>query len=311
MLERAQFGQQFTDEVRPQLLEEWGVEPVKSMELMDIRDSHDSHVIANIMAKKISHIEMESRQEVAVNKRIAETAEIEYHQAVAVRQQESDQAVGQRTAERNREVGIAEQQARQEILTQEAETRERAMVVQRVSEVKQAEITRDREIVAAEQDQRTRVIVAEGQLEAKRREAAGIQVEGEARAEAAKLMQLAPVQAQITLAKEIGQNPGYQQYLAIIEAVKAYLVVGGKQAEALQAADIKVIANTGKPTEGVASVMDLFSTKGGTDLAGMVEAFAQTPMGKMVLGSIGISNASAEHPHDHESQRHEDDNTAS
>jgi hypothetical protein len=56
-------------------------------------------------------------------------------------------------------------------------------------------------------------------------------------------------------------------------------------------ADIKVIANTGKPTEGVGSVMDLFSTKGGTDLAGMVEAFAQTPLGTAVLARAGVTKS--------------------
>ncbi|MDP3729763.1 MAG: SPFH domain-containing protein [bacterium] len=296
MLERAQFGHQFTDEVRAQL-EEWGVEPVKSMELMDIRDGqHGSKVISNIMAKKTSHIEMESRTEVAGNMKVAETAEIEAKQAVDIRRQEADQAVGQRTAEKEREVGIAQENARQEVLTQEKETRERNMAVKRVAEVRQAEITRDQQLVAAEQDQKTRVIIAEGLLEAKRREANGILVEGEARAEAEKLMQLAPVRAQIELAKEIGQNPGYQYYLTIIESVKAHIVVGSKQADALKAAEIKIIANTGgKPTEGVNNVMDMFSTKGGTDLAGMVEAFAQTPMGKMVLTKIGIGDAFPTH----------------
>jgi len=289
MLERAQFGHQFTEEVRTQL-EEWGVEPVKSMELMDIRDGHGSKVISNIMAKKTSHIEMESRTEVAGNMKSAETAEIEAKQAVDIRRQEAEQAVGQRTAEKDKQVGIAQQTARQEVATQEKETRERDMAVTRVAEVRQAEITRDQQLVVAEQDQKTRVIIADGMLEAKRKESAGIEVEGAARAAAEKLMQLAPVMAQIELAKEIGQNPGYQQYLAIIESVKAHIVVGSKQADALKAAEIKVIANTGgRPTEGVSSVMDMFSTDGGTKLAGMVEAFAQTPMGKMMLAKAGIA----------------------
>jgi hypothetical protein len=36
-------------------------------------------------------------------------------------------------------------------------------------------------------------------------------------------------------------------------------------------------------------VMDLFSTEGGTNLSGMVEAFAQTPLGKAVLGKMGVA----------------------
>lgn len=285
MLERAQFGAQFTSEVT-HVLEEWGVEPVKSMELMDIRDHQGAKVIANIMAKKMSHIEMESRTEVAANMRSAETAEIEARQIVEVRRQTAEQAVGERTAGKEMAVGVAKQQASQTILAESAVTAERDMDVQRVSQVRQAEITRDQQVVAADQDQQTRILIAQGVLEAKRREAAGIQVEGEARAVAERLMQLAPVQAQIELAKEIGTNPGYQQYLAIIESVRAHIVVGGKQADALKAAEIKVIANTGKPSDGVANVMDLFSSKGGTDLASMVEGFAQTPLGAMVLQKI-------------------------
>jgi flotillin len=292
MLERAQFGQQFTSEVQ-HVLEEWGVEPVKSMELMDIRDHAGGQVIHNIMAKKISHIEMESRVEVAGNHRAAEIAEIAARQLVEIQRQQAEQVVGERTAAKEQAVGVAQQLASQEVLTAQAETQERDMAVRRVQLVRQAEITRDQQIVAAEQDQRARVIVAEGLLEAKRREATGIQVEGEARANAEQLMQIAPVVAQIQLAKEIGQNPGYQHYLAIIESVKAHIVVGGKQAEALKAAEIKVIANTGKPTDGVASVMDLFSSKGGTELAAMIEAFAQTPIGENLVKKFVVNGSVA------------------
>ncbi len=288
MVERAKFGDQFTSEVTAQL-EEWGVESVKSMELMDLRDGHNSSVISNIMAKKTSHIEMESRREVAQNKQAAETAEITADQAVQVRKQEAEQAVGERTAEKEKMVGIAQQKAQQEVLDQERETRERDMAVKRVEQVRQAEITKDEQVVAADQDKQTRIIIADGQLEAKRKEAAGIEVEGLAKASAEKALQLAPVQAMIELAKEIGNNPGYQQYLAMIEAIKAYTQVGGKQAEALAGADVKIIANAGKPVEGASNVMSLIGASGGTEIAAMVEAFAQTPLGKAVLARAGVS----------------------
>ncbi|MES2433691.1 MAG: SPFH domain-containing protein [Pseudomonadota bacterium] len=282
MLERSKFGAAFTSEVIEQL-KQWGVEPVKSMELMDIRDASGSKVISNIMAKKISHIEMESRREVAENKRAAETAEIEAQREIDMRKQEAERAVGEKTAEKQRLVGIAQEQARQEILTQEKETRERHMAVTRVDEVRRAEIERDKQVVAAEQDKQTTVIIAEGNLAAQMREAEGIQALGEARAAAEKAMQLAPVEAQIVLAKEIGENASYQQYLMTIEGIKGYIVVGGEQARALQAADVKVIANTGGAVEGMSSVMDLFTSKGGTHLAASVEAFAQSPLGKAFL----------------------------
>lgn len=292
MVERAKFGDQFTNEVSTQLAE-WGIESVKSMELMDLRDGHNSQVISNIMAKKTSHIEMESRTEVANNNQAAETAEINARQAVDIRRQEAEQAVGQRTAEKTKQIGVAEQQARQEILTQEQETAERDMAVKRVEQVRQAEITKDQEVVAADQDKQTRVIIADGMLEAKRKEAAGIEVEGLAKAAAEKAMQLAPVEAMIVLAKEIGTNPGYQQYLAMIEAIKAHIIVGGKQAEALQGADVKIIANAADPVSGAGDVMGLLGSAGGTKIAAMVEAFAQTPLGKATLARMGIEEGAS------------------
>jgi flotillin len=288
MVERAKFGKQFTDEVLEQL-KQWGVEPVKTMELMDIRDQKESKVIHNIMAKKMSHIEMESRTEVAKNMQVAKTAEITATQAVDIRAQEAAQAVGERTAEKEKAVGIATQQSRQEVLTQEKETKTRDMAVHQVAQVREAEIEKEKQIVAAEQDKQTNIIKAEGHLEAERRRAQGIEAVGtaEGAAETAKLM--APVTAQIKLAETIAEKPAYQNYLVTIEAVKAHIAVGTAQAEALKHADVKVIANTGTPVDGVRSAMDLFSTKGGTALGGMVEAMAQTPTGKAILAQIGVN----------------------
>jgi len=258
------------------------------MELMDIRDGHGGKVISNIMAKKTSHIEMESRKEVAANTQAAETAEIEARQIVEIRRQESEEAIGQRTADKEKTIGIAKELSQQEVLSQAKETKTRDMEVRRVETVKLAEITKDEQIVFAEQTKQTTVITAEGELEAKKKEAEGITVEGAARAEAEKLMQLAPVEAMIALAHEIGTNANYQQYLATIEGIKAYLTVGSQQAEALQHADVKIIANAGDAVSGMNNVMDMFTSKGGTNLSSMVEAFAQTPMGKAVLDAIGV-----------------------
>ena len=295
MVERAKFGHLFTEEVGEQL-KQWGVESVKSMELMDIRDGEGSKVVTNIMAKKISHIAMQSRIEVAQNDQSAEVAEITAKQTVKIRQQEADQAVGQRTAEKDREVGIAQQQADQKVLGEKKTTKTAEMEVRQVEEVRTAEIEKQRQIVAAEQTKQTTILQAEGQLEAKKREAEGKKVVGEAEgaAEQAKLM--APVNSQISLAKEIGQNAGYQNYLAMVKAIEAYLTVGSKQADALQKADVKVIANTGRPIDGVKNVMDLFTSKGGTNVAAMVEAFAQTPLGQATLKKFGVVAAADDAP---------------
>ena len=69
MMERSTFGKLFTEEVHDQL-KAWGVENVKNIELMDIRDGQDSKTVSNIMAKKESLIEMQSRQEVADRGRV-------------------------------------------------------------------------------------------------------------------------------------------------------------------------------------------------------------------------------------------------
>ncbi len=286
MTDRATFGQQFTFEVKSEL-ENWGVEPVKNMELMDIRDAEGSKVITNIMAKKSSHIEMESRTEVARNNQAAETAEIEARRAVDVSRQEAEQQVGQRTADKDKAVGIAQQKALQDIKAEEALTAHKQMEVRRVEQVKQAEIDKDAAVVAGQQQKEVTVLEAEGQLEATKRRAEGVKTEGEAKAAAEQAMQMAPVQAQIALAKEIGTNVGYQHYLVALESVKAYVSVGGAQAHALQAAEIKVIANAGTPNEGVKSAMQLFTPQGGLAMGGMLEALANTPQGGQLLEGIG------------------------
>jgi flotillin len=285
MLERAQFGEQFTHEVSEQL-KEWGVVPVKSMELMDIRDHAGSQVIANIMAKKTSHIEMESRLEVAKNKRLSENAEIEAAREIELQKQQAEQAVGERTADKNRAVGIAQQKAEQDIKAEEAVTASKQVEVVRVEQVGQANIDKEKEIVAAEQDKQTRIIKADGLLEAKRKDAQGVQAFGEAEGAAERARLMAPVEAQINLAKEIGSNEGYQQYLVSLEMVKAYVTVGGAQAKALEAAEIKVIATAGTPMDGVTSAMQVLTPQGGQAIGGMLEALANTPNGKELLGSL-------------------------
>jgi flotillin len=132
-------------------------------------------------------------------------------------------------------------------------------------------------------------------------EAEGIKAVGMANADAEKQMQLARVTAEITLAEKIGNNQGYQEYLVNLEVVKQQANVaveqakynadvGKAQALNLNRADIKIITNTtdGNVGGGVSKVMDLFSPKGGTALSGMMEAFAQTDVGKSVLDKIGL-----------------------
>lgn len=295
---RSKFGDEFTKEVNEQLAN-WGVITVKNIELMDLRDGTNGRAIHNIMEKKKSHIEMESRIEVAKNNQAAQIAEVEAVREVDLQKQQAQQAVGLRTVENQRQVNVSQQEAQQAIKEAEAKTKEKEMAVVRVQSMRAAEINKETALVKAEQDKQTAIIkaqqdkestvlVATGRLDATKLDADGISATGKAKAAAEQAILLAPVEAQITLAKEIGNNQGYQTYLVTLRKVEAEQAVGIAQAEALSKADVKVIANTGNPTAGVSKVMDLFSSKGGTELAGMVEAFAQSDAGKSVLTKLGV-----------------------
>lgn len=68
----------------------------------------------------------------------------------------------------------------------------------------------------------------------------------------------------MTLAKEIGENTGYQSYLVQIRQVEATEKVGLVQAENIKGADIRIIA-------------------------GALEAFAATEAGQSLLSKFGIN----------------------
>lgn len=295
---RAEFGVLFTHAVDEQL-KNWGITSVKTVELMDIRDAQGSSVIANIMAKKQSLIQMQSRIEVAANKQAAETREIEATRQVELARQDADQQVNVRTAEQEKATRVAQEQAAQFVADQQKITAQKNMEVQSVNQVRAAQIAKEVQVVAAEQQKQVDIVkaegskqqailVAEGSMEGQKREAEGVEALGKAKGAAELAMQMAPVTAQINLAKEIGANMGYQTYLVSIRTIEANQAVGIKQAEAITAADIKVIANSGDIVGGVDRVMDLFSSKGGTALAAAVEAFGQTDAGKTVLAAAGI-----------------------
>ena len=307
MGERAIYGSRFTEMVKEQL-GNWGVEPVKNIELMDVRDAKDSEVIGNIMAKKSSEIEMQSRSEVASNMKKAREAEIQAQQEVDLRQEEANQQVGMKKATVQQEVGLADERAKQAVKEQAKITAEKDMEVIKVNQIKKAEIDKDANIILAEQEKAVAVknaearkaqielsaeadkkqieLRAEADLNKGLKEAQAIEAKGKAEAEAKKQMELAPVNAQITLAKEIGENQGYQDYLVRLEQIKALCEVGIEQAKNLGKADIKIntMANT-VPT-GVSKVADIFSPQGGLNLAGMFETMSQSPIGQKVIEKV-------------------------
>lgn len=296
MSDRANLGKEFSQMV-DEGLKEWGVSTVKTIEFMDIRDSRDSQVIHNIMAKKKSFIEMESRVEVAKNIQEAETKEIEAQRQIALSKTEAEQQVGIRNAEMEKTVGIAKEKSNQEVQSEAKITTEKLMEVKKVEDVKSAEIAREVAVVKAEQDQRVKIVsaeaerdaairIAEGQLAATLKNAEGIQAEGTAKAEAEKAFLLAPVNAQLTLAKEIGENQAYQTYLIEVRRVEATEAVGKEMAAAIKDADLKIIANGGDVQSGMAGLTSVFSPAGGTSIAGMLTALSQTDEGKALVNNV-------------------------
>jgi len=282
---RATFGEQFTAEVKEQLAN-WGVSTVKNIELMDIRDSKDSSVIKNIMEKKKSYIEMESRTEVAKNMQIAQVAEIEAKREVRVKEQIANQSIGLKTIEVEKDLALNTENKLQEIKEQQKLTKTKEMEVIKVEEVKKAEIEKEVTIVKATQDSEAIIIKSQGELESTKLQSQAIKIEGEAKAEAEKLIQLAPVQAQISLAQEIGSNESYQKYLITIKQIEAGQAIGLEQAKALMQSEIKIIANANNPTEGLTKVMDLFTSNGGTQIGAMLEGLSNSDSGKAFLDKI-------------------------
>jgi flotillin len=296
MQDRVVLAGEFTKAINASL-EEWGVTTVKDIAFMDIRDQQGQEVIANIMAKEKSRIARESRVVQASNNQAAQTAEIEANREVGMRQQEAVLQVGQAQALAEKGVGIAEQQAKQEILTESKTTAEREMEVKQVTDVRTAEIARSVAEVSADQQRKVLVVnsdaerqrlelVATGQLEANKREAEGVRIKGEAEGAAQTAVNLAAVSPQITLAKEIGGNEGYQTYLVSIEKVRAGQAVGIAQADALKAADIKVIVTGGDVPTGMGNITELFSAKGGQAIGAMLEGLSQTDSGKAVVDRV-------------------------
>lgn len=285
MQERAALGDKFTEEVQMQI-KEWGVESVKTIEFMDIRDASGSKVISDIMAKEKSRIEMESRVAVANNTQTAETKEIFAQQTIEITKQESKQQIGIKTADTEREVGISQELAQQQILDQQKTTKEKTMAVKQVSDVKQADIDKQVAIVQAEQKKQETLINSDALLYQAQQNAQSIKLEGSAKAEAERLMLEAPVMAQTKLAESIGTNKEYQNYLITIKKIEVDGEVQKANAVALEHSDLKLLVNSGDVQSGLNKFTDLLSSKGGASLSSMLQAINQSDEGRALLNKF-------------------------
>ena len=102
---------------------------------MDIRDNRDTRVIQNIMAKKKSLIEKESRVEVAKNLQEAQEAEIQAEQIVLTKKEEARCQVGLKQADVDKEVGLRNADTKKAIQEREKLVAEKEMEVLKVKAV--------------------------------------------------------------------------------------------------------------------------------------------------------------------------------
>jgi len=322
MEERSIFGDKFTQNVKSDL-QNWGVEAIKSIELMDVRDADGSHVIGQIMAKRMSAIDTESRTEVAKNRKIAQQSELEAQKEIDITKAEtermageaqakSQEAIGIAKAESMKNAGIAEQLSISEIAKAEKMTAEQKMEVVKVNEIKQAEIDKEKAIIMADLE-KAKVEIdatankfkvetdATAQLQAQNKQAEGkkmiglaeaevIKAKGMSDAEAKKAMELANVTAQTTLAEKIGENQSYQDYMVRIREVEKDQIVGITQyqsiATALSKADLKLLVNSGDVNSGIGKFTDIFTSKGASQINGMIEGLKQTSEGSAIASLV-------------------------
>ena len=100
----------------------------------------------------------------------------------------------------------------------------------------QADAAKQVAIVSAEGNKQQTVLTAEGKLEAAKRNAEGIAVEGNAKGTAETAILMAPVDAQIKLAEKIGSDQGYQTYLLGVRNIEAVQAVGARPGRSAEGA---------------------------------------------------------------------------
>lgn len=305
---RSQFSQAFTDAVRPQLEKDWGVEVVKNIEFMEIKDGSGSQVITNIQKKKESEILKDSKIAIAENNKTARLKEIEAEQISQLRQQESDEMVQKRDVERKKNVSIDTQIAQQLVNDEAAKTKQKEMEVLKVEQVKQEEINKEKEIIFAEKEAKKQVIAAQANFEQAEKDANATVVQAEASANAVRVQaqaeadrvqkiwqaegwaisarEVAEIAGKVELMEKMKANPEYAVYLQTIEAILANKEVGVAQAKALESADIKYLGTdwNANPAEGMKW---LFTPKGMANLGMSIEAFKETACVDNIMDLVG------------------------
>lgn len=298
---RSELNSTFLAEVSHSV-QNWGVK-VLSIEFIDIHDASGTHVITDIMNRKKSKIEKESRMEVADNMRDAQLKEIEAKQTTELRAVEAQQAVQTRDAERVKEVGVAQQVAEQLVKEEARKTKEKEIAVNRAAEVGQAQYQKEKLTIEAESAAIAQVrreegaaksaeINAEGYRLAQLKKAEGdaklIGETGKAEADVIKAKGMAQAEAALKNAEALAkiQKEGLQAQLGE-KAIEAHKAIGVALAAAYSNAEIKAVLTNGG---GIESLSDLLSTGGGGKLGAFVEALKSVSGGANVLEALGMKS---------------------
>lgn len=290
------------------------IEQIQAKRMSAIESDSRKEVAKN--NQEAEQAELESKKEVSVKEA---TAQREAGEAKA----ESDQAIGIANATANQKAGVANQEAESAIAKSAADTEENRMAVIRITQIRQKEIDRAAAIIQADLERKqleinadankynietqakadkfnieTRAeaalkeanLTAEGIRSIGRSEASVVEANGLAVAVSTREQGLARVAAEITLSQKIGENKEYQDYLIRIEEVKVTQIVGVAEAEAkgiaLASADLKVLVNSGDVQTGLNGFQDILSSKGGSQMNGVLEALEQTPMGGKLMSFL-------------------------
>ena len=153
-----------------------------------------------------------------------------------------------------------------------------------------AEADQQQTILQAEATKQQITLKAEADLVTATNAAKGTEAKGKAEALATELSKKASVQDQVTLAKEVGENKPYQDFLIAQKQIEVQgsvmRDVGVAQAQNLSSADIKIFANSGSVSEGVGKAAGIFNPGTAFDVASMIEAFKSTPMGAEIIDRV-------------------------
>lgn len=216
-------------------------------------------------AKETAEKEMEVKRVLEI-----QAAEIE-KQAAAVRANKDKEVT-----KVNTEAQVIQAEADKKVQVTQAEALKEKTILQATAVKEQTELNAEANKTAVE-------LKAEADLKAAKNEAIGIEAKGKATASARDLLEKAQVAGQIELFEKVNNDKEYQDFLIRQREVEAMENIGVEQAKNLGNADIKIYANASNAADGLTQAGKVLSPKTGLDASSMLEAFANTEIGKTVV----------------------------